>query len=252
MNPNQQLQELFTQLNLKAFSENYQQMISQGESSIQSILLKLCRLEVDRRYSSRVKSRIKNAGFPKIKTLAMLDYKLTPNLPRQIVENLATCEFINNKQNAIFIGGSGGGKTHLAIALGIQACKNLHSVKFFTVAQLAHRLINEYKEGKIERFLDKFRKFDLVIVDEIGYVTTTKKGAELLFQAFSNRYESGSMIVTSNLHFSKWTDVFIDKTMTTALLDRLTHKATIIKYDWGSVRLNQSLEEKKSKSKKIV
>ena len=107
--------------------------------------------------------------------------------------------------------------------------------------------MTEYKERKIERFLAKIRRYELLIIDEIGYVTITKKSAELLFQVFSDRYESGSLIVTSNLNFSNWTEVFIDKTMTTALLDRLTHNATIIKYDWGSVRYQQTLEEQKKK-----
>ena len=95
--------------------------------------------------------------------------------------------------------------------------------------------------------MGKLRKYQVCIIDEIGYVPLSKEGAELLFQVFSDRYESGSIIVTSNLNFSRWTEVFIDKIMTTALLDRLTHNATIIKYDWGSVRFNQALEDQKKR-----
>lgn len=241
MDRRKELMGYFKQLNLKEFMEKYEN-ICQGNKSTDSVLLELCALEIDRRYNARVKKRIKQAGFPKMKTLAMLSYDLTPKLPKQTVETLATCKFITRKENVILIGDSGGGKTHLGIALGIEACRQDFSVKFFTVCQLANDLSKAYKEGNIEKFMDKIRRYSLCVIDEIGYVPISKEGAELLFQVFSDRYESGSLIVTSNLSFSKWTEVFIDKTMTTALLDRLTHNATIIKYDWGSVRFSQALQ----------
>jgi len=238
-----ELIDLFRKLKLKAFVENYQDIISKENMSIDEIFIELCTLEVSEKYSAKVKRRITHANFPKIKTLAMLDYVLTPKLSRHTIDNLATCDFIKKKENVILVGDSGGGKTHLAIALGMEACKKDFSVKFYTVAQLVNILLKEEKEGNLERFMSKIRKYQLLCVDEVGYVTITKKGAELLFQIFSDRYESGSIIVTSNKHFSKWTEVFIDKTMTTALLDRLTHKANIIKYDWGSIRFNQAYEK---------
>jgi len=243
MGKREDLMGYFRQLTLKGFLEKYEE-VCQGNKSTDDILLELCRHEIDRRYSSRVKRKIKQAGFPKIKTLAMLSYDVTPKLPRQTVDTLATCKFITQKENVILIGDSGGGKTHLGIALGIEACKLDFSVKFFSVCQLANGLLKAHKEGDIEKFMAKLRRYSLIVIDEIGYVTVSKQGAELLFQVFSDRYESGSLIVTTNLNFSQWTEVFIDKTMTTALLDRLTHKATIVKYDWGSVRFNQALKGK--------
>ena len=218
MNKRKELMELFRQLNLKGFAERYEEVVSNGNKSIDQILLELCRIETDRRYSARVKRRIKQAGFPKMKTLAMLDYNLTPKLPRQTVENLATCEFMSRKENVILVGDSGGGKTHLGIALGIEACKKDFSVKFFTACHLVNALLKEHKEGDVEKFLGKVRKYQTCVIDELGYVPFSKKGAELLFQVFSDRYEAGSIIVTSNLNFSRWTEVFFDKTMTTALL----------------------------------
>lgn len=236
----------FKELSLKAFAEQYEE-VCRGNKSTDSVLLELCNYEMERRYSARVKRRIKQAGFPKIKTLAMLSYKVTPKLPKQTVQALSTCKYITRKENVLLVGDSGGGKTHLAIALGLEACRQDFSVKFFTVCQLANELLKAYKEGNIEKFMAKIRKYNVCIIDEIGYVTISKKGAELLFQVFSDRYEAGSLIVTSNLNFSTWTEVFIDKTMTTALLDRLTHNATIIKYDWGSVRFNQAMKRIESK-----
>jgi len=247
MDKRQELLGLFQQLNLRAFADSYPEATAAGNKSTDALLLELCKLELDRRYTARTKRRIKQAGFPKVKTLAMLAYDLAPKLPRQTVETLATGKFVAKKENVILIGDSGGGKTHLAIALGIEACKQDISVKFFTTCQLVNTLVKEHKAGDLEKFMGKLRKYQVCIIDEIGYVPLSKEGAELLFQVFSDRYESGSIIVTSNLNFSRWTEVFIDKIMTTALLDRLTHNATIIKYDWGSVRFNQALEDQKKR-----
>jgi len=247
MDKRDQVLSYFRELKLKAFVENYEQLIEKGNKTIDEVLLELCLLETDRRYSAKIKSRIKHAEFPVTKTLAMLDYKITPRLPKQTVDTLATCKFIENKENVILIGDSGGGKTHLAVALGIEACKKLHNVKFYTICKLANLLIKEHEHGDIERFLSKLKRYSCIVIDEIGYVTISKKAAELLFQVFSNRYEAGSIIVTSNLAFDRWMETFIDETMTGALLGRLTHHSTIIKYDWGNVRLKQAKEKKKKR-----
>lgn len=242
------LQKMLKELKLNAFLENYEECI-EDKVELEKILLKLCELEREKRYSAKVKRRIKEAGFPKIKTQSMLDYEKAPELPKQKVEGLFTTNFIAKKENVILVGDSGGGKTHLAISLGIEACLKDISVKFFTASALTNKLISQYKEGQIEKFMSKLRKYKLIIIDELGYVPFSKKGAELLFQVFSDRYEAGSIAVTSNLNFSEWTQVFIDKKMTTALLDRLTHNATIIKYNWGSIRFKQTLNEKGKKKK---
>lgn len=235
--------ELLTQLKFKGFLKKYKSLVKGEDLDSDEMLIQLCNAELDSRYKSKVKRKISDANFPKVKTVAMLDFEKTPLLDKKTVKELQTCEFIDKKENLILVGDSGGGKSHLAIALGLEACKKNYSVKFFTACQLVNLLLDHYKEGTIEKFMAKLKKYQLCIVDELGYVPFSKKGAKLLFQVFSDRYETGSMIVTSNLKFSKWTEVFIDTTMTTALLDRLTHFATIIKYTWGSVRFNHAVEE---------
>lgn len=248
MNERKKLLQLFKELNLKSFAEQYEEVITNNDQTTDNILLELCKSEVEEDMLQKVKSKIKHASFPKTKTLAMLDYNKAPKLPKRTVETLATCAFIKQNENLILIGDSGGGKTHLAIALGIEACKKNFRVKFFTACQLVNILLEHYEHNDIEKFMTKLKRYSLIIIDEIGYVPFSKKGAELLFQVFSDRYESGSVIVTSNLNFSQWTEVFIEKTMTTALLDRLAHHATIIKYDWGSIRFNQAVNRKKKQN----
>ena len=242
MDKNQELQEQLKFLRLQSFVE-YLDEVESGNFSLRESLLTLCRHEGQRRHDLSIHRRIRLANFPKIKTLAMINYELAPGLSREAVNNLAICKFVKDKKNVIMVGDSGGGKTHLAISLGVEACKQNLSVGFFDVNKLCNLLLKEHKYGDIERVLSRLKKLDLLILDELGYVPFSKNSAELLFRVISERYEVGSLIITTNLHFSKWTNLFLDKTMTTALLDRVTHNATILKYDWGSIRLTETLSE---------
>ncbi len=233
-------------LKLKSFLD-YLDQVESSNLSLQDSLLELCRHEVQRRQDLSVQRRIKLASFPKIKTLSMLNYDLAPGLSTEAVNNLGTCKFVKDKRNVILVGDSGGGKTHLAIALGLEACKQNFRVGFYDVSKLSNMLLKEHKYGDIEKLLLKLKRLDLLILDELGYVPFSKTSAELLFRVISERYEVGSVIMTTNLHFSKWTSLFQDKTMTSALLDRVTHNASIIKYDWGSIRLTETLGDKEEK-----
>jgi|JI10StandDraft_1071094.scaffolds.fasta_scaffold781143_1 DNA replication protein DnaC len=244
MDKNAELMESLKNLRLQAFIDCLEEVESSNLSLRQS-LLTLCRHEWQRRHDLSINRRLKQAGFPKIKTLTMIDYNLSPGLSKEQVNNLSTCKFIQDKKNVILVGDSGGGKTHLAISLGVEACKQGMTVGFYDVNKLSNLLLKEHKYGDIERIITKLKKLDLLILDELGYVPFSKNSAELLFRVFSERYEVGSLIITTNLHFSKWTNLFQDKTMTTALLDRVTHNATIIKYDWGSIRLTETLGDNK-------
>jgi len=249
MDKNTELIEHLKSLRLQSFIE-YLDETESSNLSLRESLLTLCRHEWQRRHDVSIHRRLKQASFPKIKTLAMIDYSLAPGLSREMVNNLSTCKFIQDKRNVILVGDSGGGKTHLAISLGVEACKKGMTVGFYDVNKLSNLLLKEHKYGDIERIITKLKKLDLLVLDELGYVPFSKNSAELLFRVFSERYEVGSLIITTNLHFSKWTNLFQDKTMTTALLDRVTHNATIIKYDWGSIRLTETLGDNKSEEKK--
>ena len=251
MDKNTELLGSLKELRLQAFIE-YLDEVEASNLSLRDSLLTLCRHEWQRRHDLTIHRRLKQANFPKIKTLSMIDYNLAPGLSREQVNNLSTCKFIQDKRNVILVGDSGGGKTHLAISLGVEACKQGKNVGFFDVNKLSNMLLKEHKYGDIERLITKLKKLDLLILDELGYVPFSKNSAELLFRVFSERYEVGSLIITTNLHFSKWTNLFQDKTMTTALLDRVTHNATIIKYDWGSIRLTETLGESKQEAQEEI
>jgi DNA replication protein DnaC len=155
---------------------------------------------------------------------------------------LATGQFIAAGTNVIALGSPGTGKTHLVTGLGVEACRHGHRVRFYTVASLASELQAAEAEHQLHRFLNRFATWDLVILDELGYLPLGQAGAELLFQAISARHESGSIVVTTNLPFPEWTDVFGTRRLTVTLLDRVTHRATILEMNGPSFRLRQALE----------
>jgi len=163
---------------------------------------------------------------------------------------LARGEWLDQCANCCFIGNAGTGKTHLAIALGLAACRQGRRVRFFTAATLVNRLEESQKQYQLERFLAQLDKTDLLIVDELGYLSFSRIGAELLFQVFTDRYERKSLLITSNLAFSDWGQVFQGERMTAALLDRLTHRCHIFEMNGESYRFRESMRTRKSKGGK--
>jgi DNA replication protein DnaC len=152
--------------------------------------------------------------------------------------------------NVMFLGRSGTGKTHLATALGIEACRNNYRTRFVSCYGLVNELIEARQERELRRLIGRHARYDLLILDELGYIPFSKEGGELLFQVLAERQEKGSVIITTNLGFADWTQVFGDPVMTAALLDRLTHRAHIITCQWDSFRLKQSLRGRPSKTEK--
>ena len=195
------------------------------------------RLERDRR---TVERRIRAARFPTVKSLDSFDFLAIPSLNKALVMELARCDYITRRENVIAVGNSGTGKTHIALGLGLAACQRGLAVAFITAAALVHQLIEDRDEKRLLRLQKQLTNCKLLIVDELGFVPLSKTGAELLFELFSQRYERGSILVTSNLPFDEWTEVFGSQRLTGALLDRLTHHVHILEMNGESYRLTQS------------
>jgi DNA replication protein DnaC len=208
-------------------------------------LSRLAELELIDREGRMIERRIKLAKFPAIKSLDSFDFKAIPSLNKMQVLDLARCEYIDRRENIIALGPSGTGKTHIALGLGLAACQKGLSVGFVTASGLVHELLEARDEKILQRFQKKLAKYNLLIIDELGFVPLSKTGAELLFEVFSQRYECGSTMVTSNLPFDEWTETFGSERLTGALLDRLTHHVNILEMNGDSYRLNQSKAKQK-------
>jgi DNA replication protein DnaC len=218
----------------------------EGGIDYDKFLLELTAVELQARTENRLNRRIREAKFPLIKPVETFDLNAVPDLDIRLFRELTGCGYIQEHKNIIFLGQSGTGKTHMATALGIEACKNNYRTRFVSCYGLVNELIEAREERQLQRLLQRYSRYDLLILDELGYVPFSKEGSELLFQVLSERYEKGSIVITTNLGFADWTQVFGDPVMTAALLDRLTHKAHIINCTWESYRLKQSLKGKRT------
>jgi DNA replication protein DnaC len=203
-------------------------------------LLRLAELELLDRERRMVERRIRQARFPAVKGLDGFDFAAIPSLNKMLVLELARCEYVERRENVIALGNSGTGKTHIALGLGLAACQKGLSVGFTTAAALVHELLEARDERRLLRLQKQLAAHRLLIVDELGYVPLSPNGAELLFEVFSQRYERGSTLVTSNLPFDEWTAVFGAERLTGALLDRLTHHVHILEMNGESYRLKAS------------
>ena len=246
MESNPLLESYLKRLKLPAIARSYMEVArdaSERNSSYIEYLLALVEQEVIHREEASLRRRIKQARFPYIKTLEDYDFSLIPSLNKNKVLLLAQGDFVDKKESVVFLGNPGTGKTHLSIALGLCALKKGKKVRFYTANGLANELLEAQQEYRLVRLEKQWLAQDLVILDEIGYVPFTKTGAELLYQFCASRYERGSMIVTTNLEFSQWAEVFGDERMTAALLDRLTHRAHILVLNGESYRFRESMRK---------
>ena len=233
-------------LRLPAVKKVYKEMAHDAmerQIPYEDFLLALLEQEVMQRDANQIASRTKQAKFPTIKTMDQYDFSVMPSLNKPKVLQLSRCEYIEKAENVIFIGNSGTGKTHLSISLGMEACRHGYTVQFWTAAKLCNELMEAQSEKRLLQLEKQWLKVDLAILDEVGFVPLSKSGAELLFQFCAARYEKGSMILTSNLDFANWTQVFKDEQMTAALVDRLTHRAHIFAMNGDSYRFKQSLKQ---------
>jgi DNA replication protein DnaC len=203
-------------------------------------LLRLAELELIERERRTVERRIKEARFPAVKSLDSFDFTAIPSLNKTLVLELARSEYVTRRENIVAVGNSGTGKSHIALGLGLAACQKGLSVGFVTAAALVHELLEARDEKRLLRLQRQLAGYKLLLIDELGYVPLSPTGAELLFEVFSQRYERGATIVTSNLPFDEWTSVFGSERLTGALLDRLTHHVHILEMNGDSYRLKQS------------
>ena len=195
-----------------------------------------------------VQRRIRAARFPAVKSLDTFDFTAIPSVNKQLVLELGRCEHIQRKENIISVGNSGTGKTHVALGLGLAACQRGMSVGFTTAAGLVHELMEARDERRLLNLQRQLSRLGLLIIDELGFVPLSPTGAELLFEVFSQRYERGSILVTTNLPFDEWTQVFGSERLTGALLDRLTHHVHILEMNGDSYRLKHSRQNAASQT----
>ena len=247
MNSNAELIRLYAkQLKIPTFAE-YAEVLRRADPSADfaELLLELMKAETESRQENQNRRRLKAAGFPYLKTMEEFDCsQLNDAVSPVFLNELASCQFISDRQNVVMIGNPGRGKTHLSIALGLKDCAQGYSVIFKNAATLSTELCeakDNYRLGKLERTL---AKADLLILDELSYLSFNRHQSELLFKVISDRSEKSSTIVTTNLPFSKWTDLFENTTMVAALIDRLTFRSHILDMNGDSYRLRSTLQDR--------
>ena len=242
----EQLQHHLQSLHLAALLTDYQPVAheaTQQQWSYEGYLATLIAAEIDRRSRNRRQRRIKEARFPLTKELADFDFDQIPTLNQAMILTLAQGDYLAQAQPVLFVGGCGLGKTHLAIALGLAACRQDHRVRFYTVTQLVNELHQAQDEHRLPKFLETALRHKLIILDELGYVPFTPMGAQFLFQFCSALHERVALLVTTNLPFGEWIQVLGDERLTVGLLDRLTANAHILEFVGDSHRLRQRLDQ---------
>ncbi len=242
------LREHLKALKLSSMASGIETHLRQAKESgigYDEFLLDLATTELQVRAENRLTRRIRDAKFPLLKPVETFDLNAVPDLDMRLFRDLCGCNYIKEHRNVIFLGGSGTGKTHMATALGIEACKANYRTRFISGYGLVNELLETRETRDLSRIMQRYSRYDLLILDELGYIPFSKEGSELLFQVLAERYERGSVMITTNLGFADWTQVFGDPIITATLLDRLTHRAYTINCPWDSYRLKQSIKEKK-------
>lgn len=246
---------LLKELRLPTIKRSYQKIareVASAGGDFVAYLHTLLEEEVQDRRSRRIQRRIKEARFRQVKLLSeLVAADLPEGITLDLLNQLASGDYIDSATNIIAIGSSGTGKTHVCTALAVEACRQDRRVRSYTAAELVSELEAAQEEHQLHRYLARFAKWNVVFVDELGYLPITQHGADLLFQAFSERHERGSIIANTNLPFSEWSQVFQTERLAVAMLDRLTHRATLLEMNGESYRLRTAKRGGKAAKKKL-
>ena len=237
------IEEYTAHLRLSAMGQHFSEVIQEAQvkdSSYEEFLFILLQKEWDKRQQSAMESRLRLADFPYKKYLEDISLDDLPEDARKKFKTLSSLDFISSGQNVIFAGNPGTGKTHLSIGLGIKACLEGYRVLYTTVPLLVNQLKESRSQKMLRAFGNKFAKYDLVIADELGYISFDKEGSELLFTHLSLRSGRKSTILTTNLSFDRWSEIFHDPVLTAAMVDRLTHKSYLVNMNGNSFRLKET------------
>lgn len=218
--------------------------IASSDDKLREYTYNLLRSEIEGRKRAKLGKLLKDSNIPQIKTFERYSFDeiIFPSVCNK--DRLLSLEWINKKENVVMMGNVGTGKTHMATALAVEACRKGINVQFFRVSELVETLKDKFNQGSIRRFKSKLKKTELLILDEVGYVPFDQVGSELLFNLIADCYERQSIIVTTNLEFGQWTSIFGDTRLTAALVDRIVHHASIISFPGDSNRLAEALRKK--------
>ena len=240
-----EIKRYITELKIPGINQGLKMKIEEAykfDKSYEEFLKDILEDAYDVRKENGKKNRVRNAKFPYKKYLDELQVDYLPEDGRKKFKELKTLSFIEEGRNIILAGNPGTGKTHMSIGLGIDACNMGYKVYFTTISSLINELKESRSDKKLYTFEKKFEKYDLIIVDELGYISFDKEGSELLFTFLSLRAERKSTIITTNLSFDRWNEIFNDPVLTAALIDRLTHKSYVINMNGDSYRIKETRE----------